>query len=215
MKTFTEKDYNSNDGMVTTTWGPAQWHMMHTISFNYPVEPTEEHKKNYYNYFLSLQDILPCRYCRENYKKNLQVLPLDKKVLENRATLSRWVYDLHNLVNQNLNKPITLSYEEVRDRYENFRSRCLTKEEELENLKKDKKMEKGCTQFLIGEKCKITLNFVPQFEKINSFNIDERCQVKKIVHQNKQENIYKKKYLSYKNKYLTLKNKLLMSGTTF
>ena len=44
---FTLKQYNSKDGMMTSIWGPSMWHTMHTISFNYPVKPTKEDKKNY------------------------------------------------------------------------------------------------------------------------------------------------------------------------
>ena len=73
---FTEKDYNSNDGMMTSIWGPTLWHSLHTISFNYPVNPTEEQKKNYYDFFIGLKNILPCGACRINYEKNLKQLPL-------------------------------------------------------------------------------------------------------------------------------------------
>ena len=62
--------------MLTSVWGPSAWHYLHTMSFNYPVKPTQEHKQQYYAYFTSLQWTLPCKYCRENYTKNLEVLPL-------------------------------------------------------------------------------------------------------------------------------------------
>ena len=42
---FTEEDFNSPDGMLTYVWGPPMWHTLHTISFNYPVKPTETQKK--------------------------------------------------------------------------------------------------------------------------------------------------------------------------
>ena len=42
---FTKKDYISGDGMQTNIWGPAMWHYLHTMSFNYPIEPTPENKK--------------------------------------------------------------------------------------------------------------------------------------------------------------------------
>ena len=45
--TFTRKEYMSGDGMMTSIWGPAMWHALHTISFDYPVHPTNEEKKNY------------------------------------------------------------------------------------------------------------------------------------------------------------------------
>ena len=34
MKTYTKKDYNSNEGMLTSVWGPGMWHFLHIISFN-------------------------------------------------------------------------------------------------------------------------------------------------------------------------------------
>jgi hypothetical protein len=32
-RTFKKKDYESNDGMLTTVWGPGMWHFLHTMSF--------------------------------------------------------------------------------------------------------------------------------------------------------------------------------------
>jgi len=40
MTTYTEKEYNSGEGMLTTVWGPSLWHYLHTMSFNYTIEPT-------------------------------------------------------------------------------------------------------------------------------------------------------------------------------
>ena len=41
---FKQEDYNSPDGMMTAVWGPPMWHTLHTLSFNYPIEPTKKHK---------------------------------------------------------------------------------------------------------------------------------------------------------------------------
>ena len=56
MSIFTNSHYNSNDGMLTSIWGPPLWHVLHIISFNYPVKPTTKDKDNYYNYFLLLHE---------------------------------------------------------------------------------------------------------------------------------------------------------------
>jgi len=56
-RTFTKKDYYSGDGMVTSTWGPAQWHFLHTMSFNYPINQTKVDKINYKNYILNLRNV--------------------------------------------------------------------------------------------------------------------------------------------------------------
>ena len=33
--------------MMTSVWGPSMWHYLHTMSFNYPIHPTEQDKKYY------------------------------------------------------------------------------------------------------------------------------------------------------------------------
>lgn len=169
---FTKEDFNSPDGMLTYVWGPPLWHSLHTISFNYPVKPSEKQKEEYKSFFKGIGKVLPCKYCRDNFKKNLKVLPLNKKVFKNRETLSRWVYQLHELVNKNLGKKSGLSYEMVQDRYENFRSRCI-------DSSKSKNKEKGCTESLYGVKSKCTLNIIPKDNKGESFNINKKCIIKR------------------------------------
>ena len=44
---FTADDYNSGDGMLTSVWGPGMWHYLHTMSFNYPINPTPQQKKHF------------------------------------------------------------------------------------------------------------------------------------------------------------------------
>ena len=175
-KTFTKDDYNSGDGMLTSVWGPSMWHTLHTISFNYPVNPTIKQKKKYFIFFNSLGNILPCRYCRENLKKNLKCNPLNMNTMKNRKTLSMWVYRLHEIINKMLGKKSGLSYNDVRDRYENFRSRCIKKSKK--EIKKTKK-ESGCTKPLYGNKSKCVLNIVPKNTKCKTFKIDKRCIIRR------------------------------------
>ena len=47
------------------------------------------------------------------------------KTMKNRHTLSRWLYDLHEEINKMLCKKSNLSYQDVKARYEMFRSRCV------------------------------------------------------------------------------------------
>jgi hypothetical protein len=175
---FTDKDYNSNDGMITYVWGPPLWHTLHTISFNYPVNPTQDEIEHYYNFYANLENILPCGICRKNIKKNLKKVPLTKDTLKNRYTLSKWVYDFHEVVNEMLGKKSKLSYEDVRDRYESFRARCLLNPKDRIGKSK-KKLEGGCIEPLYGIKSKCVLNIVPQDKRLKSINIDSRCKLKK------------------------------------
>ena len=173
---FTEVDFLSGDGMMTSVWGPPMWHMLHTISFNYNVKPTKEQMKHYYKFYKNLINILPCKYCRENLVKTLKTHKLTKAIMKNRETLSRWVYKLHENINDMLGKKSGLTYEDVRDRYEFFRSRCLVdpqKQPKITNI------ESGCTEPLYGVKSKCIINIVPKDDNVASFKIDPKCIIKK------------------------------------
>ena len=186
---YSESDYNSNDGMLTTVWGPSMWHYLHTMSFNYPVNPTDSDKEHYREFVLNLENVLPCGKCRKNLKKNFKKLPLEPSDMESRETFSRYVYKLHELINKMLKKKSGLSYEDVRERYEHFRARCVKPIKTLKARKfcsKKKKhvhfakkisilSEKGCTEPLYGEKSKCILKIVPQEKKCESFQMDDKC----------------------------------------
>jgi hypothetical protein len=176
---FSPIDYQSNDGMLTTVWGPSQWHFLHTMSFNYPVNPTKMDKIRYREYMLNLKHILPCGKCRKNLVENYKKLPLKIEYMKNRESFSRYVYDLHELVNTMLNKVSGLSYDQVRERYEHFRSRCTVKPEYIPKKRTlRKKSEKGCTVPLVGEKSKCILKIVPQNQKCDTFQINSKCKKK-------------------------------------
>lgn len=179
-KVYTKQDYESNDGMLTTVWGPSQWHFLHTMSFNYPIHPTEMQKKAYRNYMLNLKNVLPCGKCRNNLKENYKKLPLKMSNMRNRESFSKYVYDLHELVNEMLDKTSGLTFDQVRERYEHFRSRCTKTKRELLRKRRTAKREKGCTEPLVGEKSKCILKIVPEKTKCESFTVDTKCVKKKL-----------------------------------
>jgi len=190
---FNSQDYESPDGMLTSVWGPNMWHVLHTISFNYPVNPTKEEKTRYMNFIKSLQYVLPCRYCRINVKKNLKILKFSIKDMKNRDSFSRFIYKLHNLVNKMLGKSIPITYCEVRERYEHFRSRCVTekipkcrntqKKQSATKTKKTKKKkktkEKGCVKPLYGVKSMSVINIVPRRKGAKTIKISPKCVLSK------------------------------------
>jgi hypothetical protein len=159
---FTNEDYNSNDGIMTSIFGPATWHLLHCMSFNYPKNPKQNDKKKYLNFVLSLKDILPCGKCRTNLEKNFKKHPLTMNEMRSRDTFSRYIYELHEVVNEMLGKKSGLSYENVRETYEHFRARCL----------KDVTNEIGCIVPLQGKKTKCILRIVPQSKKCKKFSVE-------------------------------------------
>ena len=81
-----------------------------------------------------------------------------------------------------LKKKSGLSYCDVRERYEHFRSRCTTDKKTLNDQQKlfkfnktKKAKEKGCTEPLYGKKAKCVINIVPQERKGKTLKIDNKC----------------------------------------
>lgn len=169
---FTSEEYNSNDGMSTMVWGSSMWFSLHTISFNYPVNPSQNDKNDYYNYILSLTKVLPCRACRDNLDKNLKEIKFGMDHMKNREIFSRFIYDLHNHVNRMLGKPNYKTYEEVRDQYEMFRARCVN------NTPVELKHKPGCVLPNNGIKSRCIINIVPAEIGGDSLIIDKRCSPK-------------------------------------
>jgi hypothetical protein len=175
-RTFKKGDFKSGDGMLTSVWGPSMWHYLHTMSFGYPVKPTYEQKRNYRNFILNLQNVLPCKYCRINLKNNFKAHPLKMCHMESRDKFSRYIYKLHEIVNKMLGKKSGLSYCDVRERYEHFRARCTEEKPKMFKFRKTKKIkEKGCTEPLYGKKAKCVIKIVPHDEKCKTLEIDDKC----------------------------------------
>ena len=122
---------NKNNGLITKIWGPAMWESLHCIAFGYPIEPTEEQKNNYKIFFTNLMNVLPCKCCRDSYKdfltKEDDTIFTDSD-LKNRETLTRWLFKIHNRVNKKLGIDYNLSYEDIVNKYESYRAKCIPNE---------------------------------------------------------------------------------------
>ena len=106
-------------------WGPALWTSLHTISFDYPDHPSGTDKQNYNMFFHSLKQVLPCDQCRKHYTKFIEETSPIEPALKNRDTLTRWLVNLHNVVNERLQKGI-VTYESVKEKYDNLSGKCST-----------------------------------------------------------------------------------------
>ena len=82
--------------MNVNKWGPSGWNFLHTITFNYPLNPTKDDKEIYSNYFKLVGSILPCKYCRESYQIYYKYFPIDP-FLDSREGVCYWLYKLHGL----------------------------------------------------------------------------------------------------------------------
>ena len=167
--TYTKEDYNSNNGMLTTVWGPPLWHFLHLMSFNYPVKPTKKQKSDYKRFICDLRNVLPCKTCRDNFVKHLEKNPIDD-AMKNRNTFSRYIYCMHEKINKYLGKESGLTYKVVKERYEHFRSRCAKKTMKTKNKKE------GCSvAFKDHKKIRTLLSIVPSTKRCKTLKIDKKC----------------------------------------
>lgn len=107
-------------------WGPHAWDFMLAVAMTYPDNPDEETANNYKNFYYSLANVLPCIVCRDHYRQNLQELPIEN-YLGNSKLLSKWIVQIHNIVNR-INKKKIIGYEEgLKLFYENNKNRLEKK----------------------------------------------------------------------------------------
>ena len=85
-----------------------------------------------------------------------------------------------------LGKKSGLSYEDVRDRYEIFRARCIDdvagkKKSKMKTSKSNVKKQRKSPVTrnpLYGVRSKCVINIVPRDTRCKSFSIDKRCKIR-------------------------------------
>jgi hypothetical protein len=117
--------------MNQNIWGSHMWFSLHTITFNYPLNPTQEDINNYKNFFINLKHVIPCSICKKNYIRHLNELPIDN-VLNSKKKLVYWLIDMHNMVNGEIGKKIW-SYDEVIKKYEQVYNKKIILDSKLDS----------------------------------------------------------------------------------
>lgn len=103
--------------MDTRFWGPSGWKLLHLIATVPVVYPD-----TVLRWFELLPYVLPCKYCRYSLSEYYEKLPLTLATVKSPHAFSRWIYDIHNMVNdklrsQGLLKTPNPPYEEVKRLY--------------------------------------------------------------------------------------------------
>ena len=166
-------DDSSNNGIMTKVWGPAGWLFLHSITMSYPTNIDKNNSEHISrmnstkDFFILLGDVLPCKYCRDSYKKFITSYPIDN-FLDSRRNLAKWLYDIHNLVNDKLGVPPCEipSFENFYNKYESYRASChkTTKDQRLKNL------EKGCVHSKYGVPKKCVINIIDIDDNYNDIS---------------------------------------------
>ena len=104
--------------MDPNIWGSHAWLFLHTITLNYPDNPTKFDMDNYKKFFENLGEVIPCEVCKAHYKKNIKMHPIQ---LESKEALAKWLHHIHNLVNIKNDKP-EYSYDQFIEKYSDLYS---------------------------------------------------------------------------------------------
>jgi hypothetical protein len=90
-------------------WGPHYWFFLHTLAMTYPHHPNAVTKKKYYEFIQNLPLFLPVEEISGEFSKLIDKYPITP-YLDTRDSFIRWVWFIHNKINQKLEKPkISLS----------------------------------------------------------------------------------------------------------
>ena len=101
-------------GFDKNTWGPCAWGFLHAGAWGYPKNPSKDQQILAKIFYETLPNILPCDACEghcANYIRN------NPPKTESRDTLTRWLHEFHNSVNERLGKS-SMEWEEARRKYE-------------------------------------------------------------------------------------------------
>lgn len=110
-----------------TIWGPHFWFFLHTIAMTYPNHPNEVNKKKYYDLIQNFYLFIPVEKTSSDFKRLIDDYPITP-YLDNRESFVRWIWFIHNKINQKLEKPeITLKqfYKQYRDGYKSNNVKLL------------------------------------------------------------------------------------------
>lgn len=113
---------NTNTVLIPQVWGPHYWYFLHTAFFQYPEHPTVITKKIYYDMITHFGTFIPDEKMTQYYNDILNKHPVTP-YLDNKVSLVKWGWFIHNKVNKKLKKPpITLGefYKQYYDSHKNY-----------------------------------------------------------------------------------------------
>jgi hypothetical protein len=112
-------------------WGPHYWFFLHTLAMTYPHHPNAVTKKKYYEFIQNLPLFLPVEEISSSFSKLIEMYPIPP-YLDNRDSFVRWMYFIHNKINEKLEKPqITLN-----EFYVNYYNQYKSQDEKLSEFYK-------------------------------------------------------------------------------
>merc|ERR1711968_253613 len=99
------EEYGSKGGSWREFIGRRAWFVLHSFAAKYPEHPSEDDKIAMTNLIAAFGQLYPCKLCRKHLQQQLREPALGPPRVESRQALSKWVCELHNIVNADIGKP--------------------------------------------------------------------------------------------------------------
>jgi hypothetical protein len=92
---------------MTQIWGPLGWMTLHSISLNYPDDPTQSDKSILDSFITNFAECITCPSCRSHFQTILKLYKINHPEWNSsRFQLFLFIARAHNTVNKKLDKPI-------------------------------------------------------------------------------------------------------------
>ena len=96
------------------TWGPSLWKFLHSMSVNYPENPSNQIQASARQYFYSLRHLLPCSVCQKHYN---QYISRRQPQVRSSTELQEWVLWLHNEISHDVSGKPAWTMQQMKDTY--------------------------------------------------------------------------------------------------
>ena len=95
-------------GLTISDWGPSAWNTLHVVAHTYPMSPTDDHKRETYEFLHLFAKHLPCPSCRDHFMELLyeEISSIESEHLTSRKNMVKFMNDTHNSVNLRLGKRV-------------------------------------------------------------------------------------------------------------
>lgn len=110
---YTTNIINNINSINPKIWGKAGWIFLFSIALTYEFK----NKESYKNFFISIENILPCNSCRKNYKKHIN--DLNDTVFNNKENLLNWLLNIKNEISIENKQPIITLDDMLNEIYNN------------------------------------------------------------------------------------------------
>ena len=105
--------YYDIESIDSKYWGKHTWIFLNSIALTYD----KKNKEEYIKFLIQLQYVLPCKKCREHFKKKL--LLLKDSDLENKDTFLDWLLMVRNSIYTDQHRPIITKEDSINEIFNN------------------------------------------------------------------------------------------------